>query len=290
MSPIQIGAAKKAVRGTFVTLEIARPFEIFSGRAARLPIRRKLPIETTLLILRCPIINDVSPDSQENPADGGLKLGRVLVVDDIALNREILRAHLEGIVRHWDEAGDGYAAIALFKQHRYDAILMDIEMPELDGCETMISMRAWEQTRQLPGVLIVAVTSSDFPDDEQRIMDAGATTYLVKPVQRQALLAALQLRRDAAADRHPMANSLPRMFAGAAVMLDEIETFNEPEAISKRLHQLRGMVAVYGFVEYAERLRQIEAAVQQGEMAKAAELQTLREELRRLETLAIGSR
>lgn len=260
-------------------------------RTERLRLHRKLAIETPLLIFyRCPIFKDVFSDPQENLADGCLILGRVLVVDDIPLNREILRAHLDGVVRHCDEAGDGYAAIALFKQHRYDAILMDIEMPELDGCETMVAMRAWEKSRQQPGVLIVAVTSSDFPDDEQRIMDSGATTYLVKPLQRQALLAALRLPRGVAANRHPMANSLPRMFADAAAMLDEIQTGNDPEALSKHLHQLRGMVALYGFVEYADRLRQIHAALHRGEMPKTTELQTLREELRRLETLAIRSR
>ena len=211
-------------------------------------------------------------------------LERILVVDDIALNREILRSHLEGAVRHTDEAGDGYAALELFKRHRYDAILLDIEMPGMDGCETLIEIRAWEKQQRLPGMLVVAVTSSDFPEDEQRILSAGATTYLTKPVKRKALLEALRLHLGGAPNGHPMAKLLPQMFASAKSFLDEIGTMDKPDAMSDKLHQLRGMVAVYGFVEFANRLRQLQLAIQLGNLPTSAELEKLQEELHRLES------
>lgn len=221
-------------------------------------------------------------DAQEDRPASGAMLERVLVVDDVALNREILRSHIDGVARHADEAGDGHAALALFKQYRYDAILLDIEMPGMDGCETLIEMRAWEREQRLPSMLVVAVTSSDFPEDEQRILAAGATTYLVKPVQRHALLAALQVDAGGVPSGHPMARLIPQMFASASALLDEIEMQNEPEAVSERLHQLRGMIAVYGYPEFADRLRQVHSAVSRGEMPKPAEWRTLREELQLL--------
>jgi len=209
------------------------------------------------------------------------------VVDDVALNREILTMHLEGAVQCTDEAEDGYAALALFKKQRYDAVLLDIEMPGLDGCQTLVEMRAWELQQRLPKTLVVAVTSSDFPDDEQRIMSAGATTYLVKPVKQRTLLAALQVHCREEARPHPMAKLLPKLFTIAGSLLEEIGSIDQPETVSNRLHQLRGLVAVYGFVDFAERLREVHLRVQQGEMLEVEEFERLREELQRLEADAI---
>jgi len=203
----------------------------------------------------------------------------VLVVDDVELNREIFRTHLEGAFRHIDEAADGLAALALFKQQRYDAVLMDMEMPILDGYDAMKAMRAWEREQQLPRTLILAVTSSDFPEDEQRILAAGATAYLAKPVKQQALLTALHLHQTVEPASHPMANLLPRVFAYATAMLDDIAGLDNPEAVSKGLHQLRGMIAVYGFVDFAERLKQIHTAAQQGKMPEKTVLDRLHKEL-----------
>lgn len=205
------------------------------------------------------------------------------MVDDVELNRVIFRAHLEESFHHIDEAADGLAALALFKQQRYDAVLMDMEMPVLDGYDTMKAMRAWEHDQQLPRTPILAVTSSDFPDDEQRILDAGASVYLTKPVKQKALLTAFHLHRSAEPATHPMANLLPKVFAYAGTMLDEIAGFDDPEAVSKGLHQLRGMIAVYGFAGFAERLKQIHLAAQQGEIPEKAMLDQLRQELRALQ-------
>lgn len=212
-----------------------------------------------------------------------LNLDRVLVVDDVALNREIFIMHLEPAVRHADEAGDGAAALALFKRHRYDAVLMDIEMPGVDGYCAMTGMRAWERERQVPQTPILAITSSDFPEDEQRIMAAGATAYLVKPVKQQDLMTALRLHQHSEPIPHPMAHLLPRMFSYATAMLDEAAALDDAEAISRSLHQLRGMIAVYGFTDFAESLRQVHSAVQQGRIPEAGSFARLRKELLRLE-------
>lgn len=205
------------------------------------------------------------------------------MVDDVALNREIFIMHLEAVVRHADEAGDGASALELFKRHRYDAVLMDIEMPGVDGYCAMSGMRAWEREQRLPRTLILAITSSDFPEDEQRIMAAGATAYLVKPVKRQDIMTALRLHQCPVASHHPMANLLPKMFSYAAAMLDEIAALDDPEAVSKSLHQLRGMIAVYGFANFAESLRQVHFAVQRGQLPEPATVDQLRKALLRLE-------
>ncbi|PWB48032.1 MAG: hypothetical protein C3F18_11760 [Nitrosomonadales bacterium] len=214
----------------------------------------------------------------------GRKLMRVLVVDDVDINRYMLKAHLEYAAQYIDEAADGFAALGLFKQHRYDAVLLDIEMPGLDGYGALAGMRKWELEQQLPRTLILAVTSSDFPEDGQRILDAGASAYLAKPLKQKELLKALQLLQPAGPAPHPMASLFPKMFTYAGIMLDELETSDEPEAASRKLHQLRGMMAVYGFVDFAEHLKQVHTAMQRDGMPKKTVFDQLRKELHDLKT------
>lgn len=211
-----------------------------------------------------------------------LKLVRALVVDDVDINRDMLRMHLECAVCQIDEAADGFAALDLFRQHRYEAVLLDIEMPGLDGYETMAGMREWEQRQQLSPSLIVAVTSSDFPGDRQRILEAGASAYLAKPLKQKDLLQALQLLQVGEPSPHPMASLFPKMFAYAGTMLDELETCDDPDAIAKKLHQLRGMMAVYGFEAFAEHLKQVHSAMLQEGWPKKPVFDQLRKELHEL--------
>jgi len=230
------------------------------------------------------VTNSASCNSTTQHSDPALKLKRVLVVDDVELNREIFRIHLEGATQHIDEAADGFAALDLFKQYRYDAVLLDIEMPKLNGYETMDEMRKWEQEQQLPRTLILAVTSSDFPKDKQRILDAGASAYIAKPLKQKDLWATLHLLQSAEPAQHPMRNLFPKMFACADTMLDEMEACDNPEAVSAKLHQFRGMMAVYGFEDFAEHLKRIHAAMQHEGMPGKPVLEQLRKELLTLKT------
>lgn len=218
------------------------------------------------------------------------RLNRVLVVDDVEVNRDLFRLHLEGVALLVDEAADGFAALELFKQHRYDAVLLDIEMPVLDGYGAMAGMREWEQAQALPGTLILAVTSSDFPGDAQRILDFGASACLAKPLKRKELMKVLALCQP---DGHgetspcPLANLFPSVFAHADAMLDELESCVDPDVASKKLHQLRGMMAVYGFVEFSEHLRQIHAMMpNRKEVLDQAVFDRLRHELQELTNVA----
>lgn len=208
-----------------------------------------------------------------------LKLERALVVDDVELNRDMFRMHLACAAQHIDEAADGLAALDLFKQHRYDVVLLDIEMPGLDGYDTMAEMRKWEREQQLPGTPILAVTSSDFPGDRQRILDAGASAYLAKPLKQKDLMKALQLLQPAEPAPHPLANLFPKMFAYADTMINELEIADEPEAVSKKLHQLRGMMAVYGYEDFAQRVKQIHTTMQREGIPKKQVFDRLRKEL-----------
>jgi signal transduction histidine kinase/CheY-like chemotaxis protein len=124
----------------------------------------------------------------------------VLVVDDVAVNRRLLGSVLErGGFTH-EEAADGEAAIAMVAARPYAAVLMDLEMPGMDGLEATRRLRA------LPGraatVPVVAVTAHGSPETESRARAAGMDFYLVKPVSA-AELAEVLARAAARAPAQP---------------------------------------------------------------------------------------
>ena len=104
----------------------------------------------------------------------------VLVVDDVGVNRRLLATVLARAGFAHEEAGDGETALALLAARDFSAVLMDIEMPGMDGMETTRRLRA------MPGpmaeVPVIAVTAHRSADGETRAREAGMDHYLVKPV------------------------------------------------------------------------------------------------------------
>jgi PAS domain S-box-containing protein len=121
---------------------------------------------------------------------------RVLVVDDEPINREVAVIQMEAVGLAVDTAEDGAEAVALARRTTYAAILMDMQMPKLNGLE------ATRQIRGLPGYTetpIIAMTANAFAEDRARCFEAGMTDFLTKPFNPHALfvslLKALSLQR-----------------------------------------------------------------------------------------------
>jgi class 3 adenylate cyclase/CheY-like chemotaxis protein len=139
--------------------------------------------------------------SQSSPAEilgteGPASTGRILVVDDDPMTREMLCRRLHRLGFELDQAADGREALNRLKDKRYDLVLLDILMPVLDGFQTLETMRADQSLRHLP---VIMLTALDDVDSTVRCIEAGATDYLPKPfnpvVLRARINAALEKKR-----------------------------------------------------------------------------------------------
>ena len=113
---------------------------------------------------------------------------RVLVADDEPLNQEIARILLEDVGLTVDTANDGAEAVAMCVARRYAAILMDMQMPNINGLDATRQIRAIDGYREVP---IIALTANAFVEDRVRCIEAGMNDVLIKPVNPHALFAML---------------------------------------------------------------------------------------------------
>lgn len=110
--------------------------------------------------------------------------GRVLLVEDDELNLELVQTVLEGAGFEVLGATVALAGIALAREAAPDVILMDVQMPGMDGLEATRVLQADAATAGIP---VIALTAHVKKEDEQRCLDAGCVLHLSKPVDTRAL-------------------------------------------------------------------------------------------------------
>ena len=105
----------------------------------------------------------------------------ILLVEDNPLNRELVIECLEDLCLDIVVAEDGAQALERFRERRYAVILMDLQMPVMDGLETTRRIRHIEHSEGLGHTPVVGVTANAFPQDRLRCLDAGMDDYMSKP-------------------------------------------------------------------------------------------------------------
>ena len=117
---------------------------------------------------------------------------RILLAEDSEDNRTLVRFYLQKADCEVDVAENGECAVGKFMERPYDLVLMDLQMPVLDGLGATQAIRRWEGSQGRTTTPIVALSAHALPDDVQRSIAAGCNAHLTKPIRRDRLIAAIQ--------------------------------------------------------------------------------------------------
>ena len=115
----------------------------------------------------------------------------VLLADDSRDNRMLIEAYLKKTRHTVDHAEDGAIAVAKVKANHYDLVLMDIQMPVMDGYTAVRTIRAWERDQGSARMPIIALTASALEESVQRSLEAGCDAHVAKPVKKATLFEAI---------------------------------------------------------------------------------------------------
>ena len=115
----------------------------------------------------------------------------ILLVDDSEDNRILIQSYLRNSPHKVDTARNGEEAVARFKKERYDLVLMDMQMPVMDGYAATGEIRKWEAETGKTPVPIIALTAYALKEDAEKSLEAGCTSHLSKPIKKADLLEAI---------------------------------------------------------------------------------------------------
>jgi len=232
----------------------------------------------------------------ERSRPGGRSL-QILLAEDNAVNQKVALRLLERLGYSADVASDGLEAIEAVARGRYDVVLMDVQMPELDGLEASRRIcERWPDTRPH----IIAMTANALPEDREACFAAGMDDYLAKPIRSEQLAEALKRVAPARQDAVPAAQNAQGVVDGAALeslrelggddfLAEVIDTFlaDAPELLAtlhhalaeggiaelrRAAHTLKSNGATLGAGEFTERCRALEQEAREGRLEDASDL------------------
>ena len=146
-------------------------------------------------------IRSISPDAAlPTPASTDIKVAaapivdrplRILVADDSPDNRALIEAYLKKTTYLIEKANDGQEAVDQFVAGRFDLVLMDIQMPNVDGYQATREIRDWERVNRRARTPVVALTASALEGAADQTRAAGCDAHITKPVKKSTLLKAI---------------------------------------------------------------------------------------------------
>lgn len=120
------------------------------------------------------------------------KFGKILLVEDSEDNQRIIKLYLKNLPWQIDCASDGIEGIEKFKSGYYSLVLMDIQMPRMNGYDAVLEMRRYEKENHLSPTPILAITANAFREDEEKCLAVGCTGYFSKPIRKAELVSQVQ--------------------------------------------------------------------------------------------------
>ena len=284
------------------------------------PVRQSVLLDAILAVLSTPVGAPAPAPlvtrhslreghTEEAPPMGPAR--RVLVAEDNRVNQLVISRMLERLGHTVTLCGNGREAVAAVGQQPFDLVLMDVQMPEMDGLSATEAIRRDERARAgSRRVPIVALTAFAMKGDRERCLAAGMDEYLSKPIQRAELVATLARTFGPASNPAPSAPPLDLTAAlenagGSPELLAEIfgayaeesaghlravqdaVTGSDPAALMRAAHTLGGSLRVLAAGAAGALVGRLEALGREGRLAGAADLLTqLEPELERVQGAA----
>jgi CheY-like chemotaxis protein/anti-sigma regulatory factor (Ser/Thr protein kinase) len=237
----------------------------------------------------------------------GAKPLRILVAEDHDTNRRLAQFMLEGLGQRADFAGNGLEAVEAWERFDYNIILMDCQMPEMDGFEAAQEIRRREAARVKISdqrVCIIALTANALKGDRERCLAAGMDGYLSKPYTMQQLRDVLALRPTYAQEINPepptaSATTVPdfddrrpaqlwaelgeegvraiiedflRELPGTAERLTTLANTGTAQELARAAHSLQGIGRTLGLEKLAAQFRAIEDTAAAGDVKRTSDL------------------
>jgi PAS domain S-box-containing protein len=153
--------------------------------------RKRLLASVALALQQSATASRAPKPTLNHPEPAGHSPLTILLVEDLEDNRDLIGLFLRGMPYRLDLAENGAIAVQKFHSGTYDLVLMDIQMPIMDGYQATSAIRAWEQKQGLEGTPIIALTANAFKEDIEKSQAAGCTAHLMKPIKKQTLLDAI---------------------------------------------------------------------------------------------------
>ena len=179
--------------------DIARTYDLGLGGYLIKPIRRADLLQSINIALsRKKGISPptMPPETMKASSSASTSPFQVLLVEDSPDNQLLIRSYLKKTDYLLDVADHGGIAVEKFKTTHYDLILMDIQMPVMDGYTATMAIRAWERDHDLPPTPIIALTALALREEGTRILEAGCNTHVTKPVKKSTLLEILHAYKE----------------------------------------------------------------------------------------------
>ncbi len=181
------GSTTRRFGGTGLGLSIAKQLtELMCGSIGYRPN----PTHGSTFWVELPIgkVREFAPETMSVvPSFPALERRHILIVEDNPINQLVTSRFIAKLGCAVDIASNGREALELWQQRPYDLILMDGQMPELDGYQATRQLRQLEQALNRKRVPVIALTAHALPGDKERCLDAGMDDYLSKPVHQESL-------------------------------------------------------------------------------------------------------
>ncbi len=118
---------------------------------------------------------------------------KILLVEDNLMNQKVVMFNLKKLNCEITAISNGKKALETFKNNKYDIVLMDIMLPEMNGYEITIEIRKFEKLNEVTNpVIIIALTANTYEKDKEKCLSIGMNDYLSKPFSAQQLISAIE--------------------------------------------------------------------------------------------------